>query len=415
MQNASSQSPPAGRQLERTKHAGIFKRGGRYVVVYRDPSGRQRKRAARTLAEARALKSSLTTDVARGEWRQSSGVRFDGHWRPWLDAYAGRTSRGFRETTRDDYRRDLEAFAAPFFGRMRLAEIEPAHVKRFLSKMANDGYAAGTIRNALAPLRAMLADAAEDGIIRSNPAAGVRIPSGARRADGRRKQLTPDELKRLREKLISEDDRLFVDFLVATGLRVSEALALDWRDLDLSTRRLRVTRRLYRGMDAPKSETSRRAVRLSEAMVARLDALHARRGASQAAPVFPSPRGSRMNYANAYNRILKPAMRTAGIEYGAFHRLRHTTGTELRRRGAALDEVQLHLGHHDLAFTRRVYVHTGDDDGPDPAILDDLTGCAPASQRRLRVVPTDETTAKAAAPVAGVEREVVRASGRARA
>jgi hypothetical protein len=38
MQSASSQTWPAGRQLERTRHAGIFKRGGRYVVVYRDPA-----------------------------------------------------------------------------------------------------------------------------------------------------------------------------------------------------------------------------------------------------------------------------------------------------------------------------------------------------------------------------------------
>jgi integrase len=386
MQRTFSQSSPAGRQLERTKHAGIFRRGGRYVVIYRDPSGRQRKRAANTLAEARALKSSLTTDVARGEWRQSSTARFDEHWRPWIEAYAGRTSRGFREATREDYRRDLEAFAVPFFGRMRLAEIEPAHVKRFLLELANNGYAAGTIRNALAPLRAMLADAAEDGIIRSNPAAGVRIPSVARRPDGRRKHLTPDELKRLRDVLSSADDRLFVDFLVATGLRVSEALALDWRDLDPAARRVHVTRRLYRGMDTPKSETSRRAVRLSEAMVARLQALRERRTATENEPVFASRRGSRMNYANAYNRILQPAMRAAGIEYGGFHRLRHTTGTELRRRGAALDAVQLHLGHHDLAFTRRVYVHTDADDGPDPALLDELTGCAPSPQRRLRVV-----------------------------
>jgi integrase len=161
---------------------------------------------------------------------------------------------------------------------MRLAEVEPAHVKRFLSKMAVDGYAAGTIRNALAPVRAMFADAAEDGIIRANPAAGVRIPSGARRADTRRKQLTPDELEQLRTQLRSDDERLPVDFLVATGLRISEALALDWRDLDLGRRRLRVTRRLYRGVDAPKSETSRRVVRLSEAMVARLEALRAQRG-----------------------------------------------------------------------------------------------------------------------------------------
>ena len=67
----------------------------------------------------------------------------------------------FRENTREDYRRDLERHAAPYFGRMRLAEIQPVHIKQWLTKLADDGYAAGTIRNCLAPVRAMLADAAK--------------------------------------------------------------------------------------------------------------------------------------------------------------------------------------------------------------------------------------------------------------
>jgi hypothetical protein len=45
-------------KLERTATPGIYKRGGRYCVVFRDPYGRQRKRAARTLAEARELKAT---------------------------------------------------------------------------------------------------------------------------------------------------------------------------------------------------------------------------------------------------------------------------------------------------------------------------------------------------------------------
>ena len=56
------------RRLVKTSTPGIYKRGGRYVVVYRDPEGKQRKRAARTLAEARELKATLTADVKRGEY-----------------------------------------------------------------------------------------------------------------------------------------------------------------------------------------------------------------------------------------------------------------------------------------------------------------------------------------------------------
>jgi len=375
------------RRLEKTSTPGVYKRGGIYFVVYADPSGRQRKKSARTIAEARSLKASLTTDVRRGEWRQQSTVTFADHWQGWIDGYAGRTARGFRENTREDYRRALEQFAAPFFGRMKLAAIEPADIKQFLLKMAGKGYSAGTIRNALAPVRAMLADAAEDRIVRFNAAAGVRIPASAKQADTTKaKALTSAELERLRAKLTTDHDRLLVDFLVATGLRVSEAMALNWSGVDIARCRVKVEARLYRGLDAPKSQTSRRVVKVSPAMAGRLRLLWESRGTPALhEPVFVSPDGCRLDYSNLHKRIA-PAMRAAGIEHGAFHRFRHTTGTELKRHGASLEQIQLHLGHHDLAFTQRVYVHLdAEEDGPDPAVLDDLAGCTQAPPV-LRVV-----------------------------
>ena len=68
MQEAFSQE----RRLVKTSTPGIYKRGSRYVVIFRDPHGRQRKRTARTLAEARDLKAALTADVKRGEYRALS-------------------------------------------------------------------------------------------------------------------------------------------------------------------------------------------------------------------------------------------------------------------------------------------------------------------------------------------------------
>ena len=57
------------RTLKRTKVPGVFKRGGRYVVVYRETDGRQRRKAAKTLSEADALKASIRTDMQRGEYQ----------------------------------------------------------------------------------------------------------------------------------------------------------------------------------------------------------------------------------------------------------------------------------------------------------------------------------------------------------
>ena len=91
--------------LVKTKTPGIFKKNNRYVVVFRDTSGRQRKRFARTLAEARDLKAVLTADVRRGEYRTLSKISFEDYATEWIEQYGGRTKRGLREATRDDYRR----------------------------------------------------------------------------------------------------------------------------------------------------------------------------------------------------------------------------------------------------------------------------------------------------------------------
>jgi len=369
MQDPSS-SPPT-RTLKRTGTPGVYRRGNSYVVVFRDRSGKQRKRAARTLAEARKLKASLTTDVARGEYRTVSNVTFADYWQQWIDSYSGRTARGFRENTRAEYRRDLEREAAPYFGRMRLAEIEPQHIKRWLSSLAARGLAQATVRSTFAPVRAMLADAAEEGTIRHNPAAGVRIPSTARATEQKRKSLTDDEVDRLRAALTSEADRLLVDFLLVTGLRISEAIALDLADLDFGRCRVKVSKRFYRGFDVPKSSFGRREVPITPDLTRRIWAMWKDRPyATEADPLFVSPQGVRLDYANAYNRILKPAMRKAGITWGGAHRLRHTTATHLIRNGASANQAQLWLGHHDPGFTARTYVHLDGSDLPDPAIFD---------------------------------------------
>ena len=366
-------SGPKSRKLVKTSTPGVYRRGNRYVVVFRDPTGRQHKRAARTLAEARELKASLTTDVNRGEYRTASKATFADHWSQWIDNYSGRTTRGFRESTRAEYRRDLEKDALPFFGRIKLAEIEPQHIKQWLTNLSNRGLSASTIRSILAPVRAMLADASEDGLIRHNPAAGVRVPSSAKTTEPKVKALTIAEVERLRGAIRNESDLLLVDFMLVTGLRISEVIALDFGDVDLGRCVVKVTKRFYKGVDVPKSSFGRREVPITPEIGQRLWAQRkSRADSTDSDPLFVSPNGARLDYANTYNRLLRPAMRKAGIPWGGAHRLRHTAATHLIRSGASANQAQLWLGHHDPGFTARTYVHLEGSDLPDPSIFDSL-------------------------------------------
>ena len=99
--------------MVKTRFPGIYRRGSRYTVVYRDPSGRKRKLTARTLAEARDLQARVKADVARGEYRDPGNVTLAEYVETWIESYQGRTSRGFREATRADYRSALTRHALP--------------------------------------------------------------------------------------------------------------------------------------------------------------------------------------------------------------------------------------------------------------------------------------------------------------
>ena len=267
----------AGRMV-RTGTPGIYRKGSRYVVVFRDPSGRQRKRFARTLAEARALKSSLSADVARGEFTALSKVTFAEYAPQWLSSYRGRTRRGIRPETLAAYAGELGYVRADdgswqpidpargalkFFGSRQPAQIEPTDVKRYAAEVESRGVKANTVRLAVAPLKALLATAVEDRLIRWNPSLGLRLTNAAADTgdDGEEthaKALTQDELRGLLAAT-GEDRRLLVRFLALTGLRISEALALTWADLDLGRREVKVRRRLVQGRLAPpKSRFARR-------------------------------------------------------------------------------------------------------------------------------------------------------------
>jgi integrase len=138
----------------------------------------------------------------------------------------------------------------------------------------------------------LLATAFEEGLIRSNPAAGLRI---AQRLQGsadeaQAKALTEEELLALLDEVPAEQ-RLFFEFLAHSGLRIGEAIALTWGDVDFGARRIHVRRRLYRGrLDSPKSRYGRRQVPLSERLS---QALWRLRGTStDDAPVFASQSGA---------------------------------------------------------------------------------------------------------------------------
>lgn len=367
-------TPPASRRLAKVpKHPGIYRRGenGQFEIRFRDAHGRQRSATARSLKEAQRLKSALTTDVHRGEFHEQSKLTLAQYVPQWIETYNGRTGRGIREATRADYKTMLETYAVPRFGRMRLTAIRPTDLRQFLKALADDGLKPNTVRNIFAPIRALLATAVEDGLIRHSPATGIRLATANGLADDsaepRVMALTESQLQSLIEAM-PEAWQLLVKFLAHTGLRIGELVALTWADVDLGGKTVKVSKRIYRGeQNTPKSRHGIRTIPLTDALARELFLTgHSER---KDEPVFPSERGKTLDQSNIFGRVFKPAAEKAGVPWAGFHTLRHTCATQLFRNGANAKQVQHWLGHHSPSFTLDTYVHLLPEDQFDPEKL----------------------------------------------
>jgi integrase len=321
----------------------------------------------------------------RGEHRRQSKETFAMYARRWIDTYQGRTSKGILDRTREDYRERLEQDAIPFFGRMRLTAIEPQHIRDFARHVQSRGVKPNTVRLALAPVKALLATAHQDGLIRWNPAAGVRVvlPREEFTEDGvseeQAKAHAPDELSALLAR-IPDEWRLLFDFLADSGVRIGEAIELRWGDVELGAGTVRIERKFYRGrVGRPKSRFGRRTLRLTPELSKRLWALRKETRAREEDLVFTAERGGRVDQSNLMSRVLKPAAVDAGLgewvktpdgrraeSWVGFHTFRHSCATALFRAGWNAVQVQRWLGHHKPSFTIDTYVHLLEGDIPAP-------------------------------------------------
>ncbi len=327
-------------------HPGIFKKGSRYYPVWTH-RGKQRTKSFRTLSEATRFKAATRA----GSTQPTSREPFRSFAPRWIGIYAGRTAGGISERTREGYADALARYAIPFFGTTRLDEIDPALVKEFVAHLASLGLAPSTVRRYLAPVRALLADAYEDGLLARNPTVRVVVPDQGKRKKKRR--LTAAETKALLGAMPAE----FADLaylLAATGLRPAEALAARWGDLGQDAQGRPVI-----SIPAAKTEAGLRVLSLSPATAQLL--LRRRAATAYGAdcdPIFPNARGQEIDQHNFRNRVFRPAAKKAGVPWATPYALRHGLATLMADRGLTPAQIAAQLGHSDGGvLALRTYIH----------------------------------------------------------
>lgn len=372
---AVQQRPGCGdkRRLRKTKTPGVFKRIDEdgnvigYVVVFR-VAGKQRKRHARTYDEARRIKRESETDRDRGELQERTTITFLRYLDEWIERYRGQGRRGFRENTRDEYRRLIANYAKRYFsGRLKLVDVTTYKLARFVDWLADENQqgkrlSGATVANTVIPLRAALATAKREGLIRHNPAQGLSLPHRDQITDPAQdiKVFSRDQLAALLA-MAPDRHKLLFELLATTGLRISEAIALQRLHLQLDGPKPEVCVRraiVRERIEPPKTKYGRRDVLLPPSLAARLRAhLTGQADTDSTALVFPNNAGGVIEPNNLRRRVLKLLVEEVNAPWAGFHTFRHTFASIHLSEGTNLLQLSRALGHHSAAFTLTRYTH----------------------------------------------------------
>jgi integrase len=250
----------------------------------------------------------------------------------------------------------------PVLGERRVNEITTADLRRWLDTLRRTGLAPNTQRGILTAASAMLRYAARREYVAISPAAGLDRddrPSGTRQRKPRYLNLA--QIEALLASL-GDDYRPFAATLAFAGLRLSECLAVRWRDVDLEAGRLTVSAQLDRdGRTVPlKTVASAATVDLLPALVRALRehrAVQAERGIQLVradALVFCTVTGRPHHQRNAL-RAIQTAALNAKLGHVTAHDLRHSLVANALDAGLTLTEASRLVRHATPAVTATVY------------------------------------------------------------
>lgn len=251
-------------------------------------------------------------------------------------------------------------------GSKRMEEVTAQAIVNHLSSAKVKGYSA-TVVNSIRSLYRMIFDyAVAHDYAQFNPVSSIRLPKGLKR--GKRVAPTDDQMKTI-VSATSEPFGLFPYFLLCTGMRKSEALALTWDDVDLKANEISVTKSLDYTNGAnpkvkpPKTDAGFRTVPIIDVLrPLLLDA----KSASASQFVFPAPASNRAGpggglmtlrgYEGAWLRYCQAAGLMDGDKPAiTAHNLRHGTATLMFELGVDELTAQRILGHSRVEITREIY------------------------------------------------------------
>src|SRR5688500_2637998 len=284
----------------------------------------------------------------------------------WLTTIAPRR---VRQRTLESYESVVRRHLIPGIGRHRLDRLRPEHLDQLYTALLDDGYSPASVLRHHRILSRALTVAVQRGHVPRNVATLVDPP--AQRPSDLATALDLDEARAVLEAATTVRNSARWTVALALGLRQSEALALQWKDIDLLNNTLTVRRSIHRvrgrGLiyEEPKSKRSQRTLALPLPLVAELH----RHKAAQLGErmlagsewqdedlVFAQRNGRPIDKKTDYDDWTR-LLQKAGVRHVRLHDGRHTAATLLLSENVHPRAAMEPLGHSQMRTTMDIYSH----------------------------------------------------------
>jgi len=337
-----------------------------YVELGADNGRKKRKIVyGRTPKEVENRIRGLLNDLASGAPPPSRSPQLGQFLQRWLTAVRP----SLRPATYVSYEGVARLHITPRIGRITLDKLTVDHVAGMIADLqASDRLSNRSVMYVLLILRNALNKAMRWGLVGRNVAS---LADGPRVEQREARVLSPDETMRLLAAAKGEPIETLVVLSVSTGLRMGEALGLQWTNVDLNRRQIRIDKSLHRvtGQGQVLAETkTRRSRRTIVLPVMTAESLREHRGQQdkqrRAAAkgwqksdfVFTTLSGRPFDPRNV-QRMFRRVVRKARLPRMRFHDLRHLCASLLLAQHTDPRVIMETLGHSRISVTMDMYAH----------------------------------------------------------
>lgn len=287
---------------------------------------------------------------------------------------------GIKQRTAFDYRYSLRHYIVPALGKLKAQGLTSKHLRDFYAGLGEGATGERTRGKVHALLRAAYRWGLREGRVMADPTGSGRPERMTTRGPARPKAFTPDEAVKFYEAARVDRWGWPLAFMLATGLRPGEALALTWDDVTFRPNgsavvKVERTRGAMAGQvyeDTPKTAAGARTVTVTGSAVQVLRDSQAQQERERGARlrdrgrpytvtpyVFTSRAGTPWHPDNL-RRPMGKLCAAAGVTALSPHKLRHSYASLMAARGVPVEVLSSQLGHSSASVTRDVYRHVYD-------------------------------------------------------